>query len=145
MQLSPYPAKWEAVGVNNFIKKTPTGWPIFGAQQELRFGVTGPLGQGRNHPNFYAQCVAGATYGTAANQPCGRSPGSTQWGETQMEVFYRCGADSGNGPCPWEPPPPPAVSMSFGDNSVFEIGNAVQQASWEASLESWGVTGSWAK
>ena len=143
MQLSPYPQRWEAVGTNNFFNKIPNGWPAFGTANELRFGTNGPLGQGQNHPTYYAQCAAGTTYGTEANQPCGRNPGYNTWGETQMDVFYRCGADSGNGPCPWEPPPPPAVSMTFGSNIVFNTTQPEQQASWAALLESWGITGDW--
>jgi hypothetical protein len=145
MELSPYPRRWESLLTNNFISKAVNGWPSFGASAELRFGTNGPLGQGQNHPSYYAQCVAGTTYGTEANQPCGANPGSTTWGETEMEVYYRCGEGSGNGPCPWDAPPPPAERMSFGDNVVVGANDTAQQASWEASLESWGVEGNWTK
>ena len=146
MQLSPYPQRWETVGTNNFFNKIPNGWPAFGAANELRFGTNGPLGQGQNHPNYYAQCAAGSTYGTEANQPCGRNPGYSTWGETQMDVFYRCGADSGNGPCPWEPPPPPPVG-SVGGMLLHEEGSGLvtnlTRPVWETSLESLGITGNW--
>ena len=144
MELSPFPRHWESAAVTNFLSKAINAWPQFGVSKELNFGANGPLGQGQNHPNTYAQCAAGATYGTEANQPCGASPGTTQWGETQMEVYYRCGEGSeSNGPCPWDPPPPPAVNMSFGDNAVVNVNDTEQQGLWEAALESWGVGGNW--
>ena len=111
MELSPYPRRFEAVGPSQFMNRIVNGWPNFGAQAELRFGTNGALGVGQAGSGTRAQCVAGSTYGTEANQPCGANSGA--WGETQMEVYYRCGEGSGNGPCPWDAPPPPAVSTSY--------------------------------
>jgi hypothetical protein len=149
MELSPYPRRWESLLTNNFISKAVNGWPSFGASAELRFGTNGPLGQGQNHPSYYAQCVAGTTYGTEANQPCGANPGSTTWGETEMEVYYRCGEGSGNGPCPWDAPPPPAAVglAAAGLATLLEVNSSlvtnVSKLDWELSLSSWGLGGNW--
>jgi hypothetical protein len=108
MELSPYPRRWESSFTSHFIMKDVYGWPDWGVD-ELRFGQRGPLGLGdTTNPNAYdARCIAGTVYGTQANQPCG-----TTFGPTQMEVYYQCGEGSGNGPCPWDPPPPQPPSSA---------------------------------
>jgi hypothetical protein len=129
MELSPYPHRWESSGTSNFIVKAVNGWPNFGVN-ELRFGINGPLGLGdTTNPNAYsATCIAGTVYGTQVNQPCGAN--ANAWGNTPMEVYYRCGEGSGNGPCPGDcsdSDPAAAVAagcgaatrMTFGDNTVL--------------------------
>ena len=139
MELSPYPRRWESIGTNNYLMKAVNGWPEWG-NDELRFGINGALGQGQNHPNTYAACLAGTVYGTEVNQPCGA--GGNSWGDTQMEVYYRCGEGSGNGPCPWDRPAytVPSVVLHQPNSSIVPRN---QRSSWERALESWGLTGDW--
>ena len=140
MELGPVPRRWQWQD-GGALNKHPTYWPYFGSYSaELSMGdAGGPLGAGLG-----AQCGAGSTYATETNQPCG--VGAGEWESTQLEVFYRCGEGSGNGPCPWEPPAEIDNSMtSFGPSGAAIISSTgSNQAVWEAALQGWGASGNWA-
>eukprot|EP01047_Picozoa_sp_COSAG01_P090947 COSAG01_NODE_22666_length_846_cov_1.082999_2_plen_205_part_01 len=116
MQLSPTSFRWQSSGSTNFLSRGSTKWPDFG---ELNLGDTGAPGESGSG------CASGSTYGTSSTQPCGFF-GPDGWGVTHLEVFYRCGEGSSNGPCSSSSPSVcySAPCQNGGDCNVASSDNA---------------------
>eukprot|EP01052_Picozoa_sp_SAG31_P029471 SAG31_NODE_2932_length_4897_cov_9.890163_1_plen_1249_part_00 len=58
-------------------------WPTWGSDGDLSFGSYHPLGSADDNQRL---CRRSSFFGTAADEVCG---GNNNWGETQLEVWYR--------------------------------------------------------